>query len=148
MDEALGATTSAVREAVLAPKPSAPALLPAYLDMWVQTSPRPALEPDLPLFLHGPQRDTAEVQIVWRADITDELLDEAAGEATSKDEALDEICMRLSACPPSGLEAIAVPVWVARSWLQAVAEGKAGRGACGRHVCRVRCGGGGASRGK
>jgi len=108
---------------LLAPTPDAPTLLPAYLDAWGQTSPKPALEPDLPIFLHGPQRESADVHVVWRADIPRQLLT-----AQKRAEArLDDLRTVLTACPPSALEALPVPVWTARSWLEAIAarhEGK------------------------
>ncbi len=50
------------------PRPRAPVLLPAHIDTWVQTEPIPEPDPDVSLFLHGPQR-AADVQIVWRADL-------------------------------------------------------------------------------
>jgi CRISPR-associated endonuclease/helicase Cas3 len=49
--------------------PDAPALLPAHLDAWAQTSPTPHVEPDPALFLHGLQEGSPEVQVVWRADL-------------------------------------------------------------------------------
>jgi CRISPR-associated endonuclease/helicase Cas3 len=53
-----------------APQLCAPILLPAYLDLLCQTSPRPSIEPDVALFLHGippaDERVKAEVRIVWR----------------------------------------------------------------------------------
>ncbi|HSS65582.1 MAG TPA: type I-U CRISPR-associated helicase/endonuclease Cas3, partial [Gammaproteobacteria bacterium] len=54
---------------LLAPSPDAPVLLPAYVDLLCQTAPRPVPDPDVALFLHGPQRGTADVQIVFRADL-------------------------------------------------------------------------------
>src|SRR5207253_8338556 len=51
----------------------APVMLPAHVDIWCQTSPTPAPDPDVALFLHGPKSGPAEVQIVWRADLPDEL---------------------------------------------------------------------------
>jgi len=40
-------------------RPDAPVLMPAYLDLWSQTSPRPAADPDIGLFLHGARRTAA-----------------------------------------------------------------------------------------
>lgn len=57
---------------LLAPRPSAPVLLPAHVDQLSQTSPRPAVEPDPGLFLHGPEAGPADVAVVWRADIRDD----------------------------------------------------------------------------
>ena len=55
--------------AMLSPTTDAPVLLPAYLDCWVQTNPSPAADPDVALFLHGPQREMADVQVCWRGDL-------------------------------------------------------------------------------
>ena len=38
---------------LLAPSPDAPVMLPAYVDAWSQTSPKPAAEAEVSLFLHG-----------------------------------------------------------------------------------------------
>ncbi len=92
---------------LLAPKKSAPTLLPAYLDLWTQTSPEPAVVPDVSLFLHGPDSGPPDVQVVWRTDLLDEHLDEDDGSATAVVEAVR----------PSSLEAVAVPFAAARSWL-------------------------------
>lgn len=64
-------------ETLLAPaaRRDAPVLLPAHLDFWVQTSPRPVPDPDVSLFLHGPQVGPADVQVCWRADLDDGTLD-------------------------------------------------------------------------
>lgn len=88
---------------LVAPPTHAPVLLPAHLDAWAQTSPRPEPDPDVALWLHGPERQTAEVLIVWRADIENE-----------HPEAASSI---LAACPPSALEALALPIGAARAWL-------------------------------
>ncbi len=46
---------------LVAPKEHAPVLLPAYLDLWMQTSPSPAVVPDVSLWLHGPKSGPADV---------------------------------------------------------------------------------------
>jgi len=91
--------------AMLTPISRAPILLPAYLDCWVQTNPRPAADPDVALFLHGPQRDMAEVQVCWRADLPGEG-DSAAWIDT------------LALCPPTTLECLPVPLHLMRQWLE------------------------------
>lgn len=88
----------------LAPRKQAPVLLPTYFDAWTQTSPVPENEAEIALFLHGPDSGPADVEIVWRAD-----LDE--GNAAEWEE-------RVVVCPPSALEALSIPVWEARAWLQ------------------------------
>lgn len=101
-------------EALLAPRKHAPVLLPAYLDLWSQTSPAPALAPDVALFLHGPESGPADVQVVWRADITEELLTK---------ERLDEVVAVVSAVHPSSLEAISLPFVAAKRWLAGESTG-------------------------
>jgi CRISPR-associated endonuclease/helicase Cas3 len=85
----------------------APVLLPAQLDAWAQTSPPPSQDPDVSLWLHGPRRELADVQIVWRADISDEQSDE-------------ECEAQLFACRPSTLESVTVPLAAARGWLDGI----------------------------
>lgn len=90
--------------AMLSPTTDAPVLLPAYLDCWVQTNPSPAADPDVALFLHGPQREMADVQVCWRGDLPD---------AVSEDDWTDI----LSLCPPTTTECLPVPLHVFRDWL-------------------------------
>lgn len=90
---------------MLTPVGRAPVLLPAYLDCWAQTNPRPAADPDVALFLHGPQRDMAEVQVCWRADLPSSADEEAWGET-------------LALCPPTALECLPVPLHLVRRWLE------------------------------
>lgn len=92
---------------LMAPKKSAPTLLPAYMDLWIQTSPEPAVVPEVALFLHGPGSGPPDVQVVWRADLLDEHLAADDGSATAVVEAVR----------PSSLEAVSVPFVAARSWL-------------------------------
>jgi hypothetical protein len=108
----MAAELQALREAkgddalasMLSPTVNAPVLLPAYLDCWVQTNPAPAADPNIALFLHGPERDMAEVQVCWRADLPEEF----------REETWIEI---LSLCPPTSAECLPVPVHAFRAWI-------------------------------
>lgn len=91
-----------------AKQPDAPVLMPAYLHLWSQTWPRPTADPEVSLFLHGSERTTAGVSIVWRSDIS---------EADLKDRRNDDLKMIIRLVPPRVAEAVEVPLWVARAWL-------------------------------
>ncbi len=93
---------------LLAPKLSAPTLLPAYLDLWAQTSPAPSQLPDVSLWLHGPASGPADVQVVWRADLTEDVLQREDVEAATA---------IVAAVRPSSLEAMSLPFVTARAWL-------------------------------
>ncbi len=93
---------------LLAPKPNAPTLLPAYLDLWAQTSPAPSQVPDVSLWLHGPSSGPADVQVIWRADLTEEVLQRGDVEAATA---------IVAATRPSSLEAMSLPFVTARAWL-------------------------------
>ena len=92
----------------------APIVMPAYLDLWSQTSPRPAVDPDIGLFLHGAERTAVGVSIVWRGDISEDDLKD------SRRVDLDEL---LRLVPPRASEAVDVPLWVARAWLRRARRG-------------------------
>jgi CRISPR-associated endonuclease/helicase Cas3 len=81
----------------------APALLPAHLDALVQTSPKPAADPDVALFLHGRDEGPAEIQVVWRKD-----LDEVE---------VGEWKRIVALCPPVSAEAMPVRLAQFRQWL-------------------------------
>ena len=88
----------------------APTLMPAYVDLWSQTSPSPAADPEVDLFLHGTERSSPEVSIVWRSDITDaDLADEGRA---------DKLEGILELVPPRSAEMIEVPIWAAAAWLR------------------------------
>lgn len=106
MTAAVQAAREANEEAfvrLLTPRENAPVLLPAYLDCWVQTNPSPAADPEVSLFLHGPQRDMAEVQVCWRADLPEDL---------------NKWNDTLALCPPTNLECLPVPLHLMRQWLE------------------------------
>lgn len=87
----------------------APVMLPAYVDFWCQTSPRPTPDPDVALFIHGPQAGEPDVQICWRADlIKDERL---------KQENWCDVIAVIALLPPTSSECMSVPISRVRKWL-------------------------------
>lgn len=109
---------------LLAPKASAPVLLPSHLDAWVQTCPIPEPDPDVSLWLHGPERGVADVHVVWRADLTDDLL--AAAADSGKESVATEIAIAIvEVLPPVSAEAMPVPFAVAKRWLEGRTEADA-----------------------
>lgn len=103
MTESLSASPSTDLQLTL---PDAPVMLPAYLDLWAQTSPRPLVEPAVDVFLHGPDRGVAQVQVCWRADLP--------AVAPAWPLAIATVAI----CPPTARECMPVPLSVARRWLQ------------------------------
>lgn len=101
---------------MVAPKAHAPVLLPAYLDLWMQTSPAPAVVPDVSLWLHGPKSGPADVQVVWRTDLSDDDLGRALN-AKEGDSAKGRPAAIVAAVRPSSLEAISLPFVAAKRWL-------------------------------
>lgn len=91
---------------------SAPVLLPAYLDQWVQTSPRPEHEAQPSLFLHGRRDESPDVQVCWRADLDPEKPDSWA----------DVVAL----CPPSVGECMSVPLVQFRRWMRGEKDASAG----------------------
>ena len=81
-------------------------LMPAYVDLWSQTSPAPSADPDVGLFLHGVERASVGVSFVWRSDITTDDL--VAGR---------DLTRLLQLVPPRAAEMVEVPLWSARAWL-------------------------------
>lgn len=105
---------------VHAPVRDAPVLLPSHVDAWAQTSPRPEPDPEVALWLHGPDRGQPEVQVVWRADLLEADLATGAGiDPQARREARARLLAQLSACPPHALESLVVPLSAARVWLAA-----------------------------
>lgn len=93
---------------LLAPKPNAPTLLPAYLDLWAQTSPAPSQVPEVSLWLHGPSSGPADVQVIWRADLSEDVLQRGD---------LEGATAIVTAVRPSSLEAMSLPFATARAWI-------------------------------
>ena len=97
----------AERVQLLKPTEDAPVLLPAHLDMLCQNSPRPEPEPAVSLFLHGKRKTAPEVSVIWRADL----------DLATPDTWADTVAL----LPPSSSEAINVPLWKLRQWLEGIA---------------------------
>ena len=97
-------------EDAIAPKARCVTLMPQYVNLWAQTRPRPDPDPDPAIFLHGPKSMPSDVQVVWRADVTDEMLSAQQGK-------IDLAKAGLLTCWPSVLEAVSLPVWTVRRWL-------------------------------
>ena len=95
--------------ALAAPRARPPVLMPAYLDLWAQTSPPPAADPEVGLFLHGVERAPAEVSLVWRSDISSADLTASDG---------DKLTAILGLLPPRSAEMVTVPIWAAAGWLR------------------------------
>ncbi|RIK73872.1 MAG: type I-U CRISPR-associated helicase/endonuclease Cas3 [Planctomycetota bacterium] len=91
------------RAEMLAPAVDAAVLLPAHLDALCQTNPQPVPSPDVCYFIHGPQRDMAEVNVCWRADMGD-------------DPHLWPEIVRL--LPPTSIECMTVPLWEFQQWMR------------------------------
>ncbi len=112
---ALQRIDSTVRASLCAHALDAPLLQPAWMDLLAQTSPAPDPSPEVALLLHGPRRPETEVQVLWRADLEDELFRE--GEL-SRERRLDALLSRLEAAPPGSLEALSLPIHTLRRWLE------------------------------
>lgn len=90
-----------------APSFNAPVLLPAHLDLLCQTSPRPAPDPVVAPFLHGLNRNSAEVRVCWRADFD-------FGKALDAAHWISAVAV----CPPSSAETMTVPLVLFQRWLR------------------------------
>lgn len=91
-----------------APSSAAPVMLPAHVDCWVQTAPSPEPDPDVALFLHGPDRGQPEVQVCLRDDLSLEL---------PQDQREARWIDAVALCPPTAAECLPVPLGLARDWM-------------------------------
>ncbi len=95
---------------------SAPELLPAYLDAWAETSATRLHLPEVSLWLHGPESEHPNVQVIWRADLSRNAFN--ANDSELKKAGRDRALLKaIAGIPPSSLEAVAIPLLAARSWL-------------------------------
>jgi len=82
---------------------NAPALLPAHLSLLYQTGP---LAPyiDVSPWLHGAQTGSADVSVIWRADL----------KVDDSDKWAETVQLR----PPLNRESLELPIYALRSWLE------------------------------
>lgn len=92
---------------LLVPSANAPVMLPAYIDFWCQTSPKPVPDPDVALFIHGPQNRDPDVQVCWRADLVEEK------DGLKREHWCDVVAL----LPPTAAECMSVPISRVRRWL-------------------------------
>jgi len=97
--------------AAMSPRLPAPFLREADANFFSITSPRPDPEPDLRLFLHGRIDVETDVSIVWRADLEEHDLQ-------PKDGTEPRAAAIIEAMPTRPGEALSIPVWHARRWLE------------------------------
>ena len=116
VDFGIGAMDSLVPpldpEALASPRTDAPVLMPPYLDLWASTSPTPASDPDIALFLHGKEPRSPDVSVVWRADIN-------ARDIRDRGEDLSWL---MALVPPRSTESVATPIWAVRAFLDETPE--------------------------
>ncbi len=91
----------------LSPRKKAPVLMPSHLDYYAQTNPKPSPDPDPSVFMHGPNTEPADINLVWRADLPEKF---------------DQWLETLSIVPPSSAETLSLPFGVAKKWLLGLIE--------------------------
>ncbi len=106
-----GGVRNRAPDSVLPPERHSPVLLPSHLDLWSQTRPGPFPDPDIALWLHGPEQGSPEVNIVWRADLV-------VGDGSFARLDHDTLESLFESSPPLRQEALAVPLWAAEAWLR------------------------------
>ena len=108
IDFGLSAFGASATLETLSPKTDAPVLMPAHLDLLSQTSPVPAADPEVALYLHGADRQPDSISVLWRADIEP---------ARGAEEDAQRIRRLLTLVLPRSREAIELPLWAVRRWL-------------------------------
>lgn len=93
---------------LLAPSASlnAPVMMPAYIDFWCQTAPKPVPDPDVALFIHGSEGGEPDVQVCWRADLLED-------DRMTRKQWPDVVAL----LPPTSAECVSLPISRLRHWL-------------------------------
>ncbi|MBK6311230.1 MAG: type I-U CRISPR-associated helicase/endonuclease Cas3 [Candidatus Microthrix sp.] len=107
-------------ERCVAGKPDAPLLSPLHLRSFAHTWPTPSPDHVVARWLHGDQRTSPAVSLVWRDELIDQLPEDSGAEPRAERSdapaALDahaiesELTARLGFLPPVGIEGVDVPL--------------------------------------
>jgi CRISPR-associated endonuclease/helicase Cas3 len=115
---AVGSIPSAGPDAKVDPEPAfAPLTEPHHLDLWAHTSQPPAILPDVASRLHGLGERSFDINVVWRADVTEQLLGERDLAGLNA-----ELNTRLKAVPPRSAECLQISMRAAAAWLREIAN--------------------------
>ena len=106
MDLGISSAPAANKEVSPAP-PVSPLLSPSLLGLLVQTSPRPAVEPNVAELLHGFSSQVPDVTVVWRDGLGSSELEVDPGFARPLLEAL----------PPLSTEGMSLPISAFKQWV-------------------------------
>jgi len=85
-----------------------------HADLLCQTSLPPMYDPDTEALLHGLQSGPPDIQLIWRADLPVSGRD---NDLSLDSRELDAAQRLLELNPPTSLESLALPLTVARAWL-------------------------------
>ena len=108
------------RAPLLPVQPRGPVLTSGQLNRLVRTSPKPDADVEIDAYLHGlGRRPDQDVELVWRADLTEPMLDPPKESGPADESGLADL---LTATPPTPGEAMSVPLSAVRPWLRADAD--------------------------
>lgn len=98
---------------------AAPLLTAQHLESMAQTSPRPVASPVVSRWLHGDTEPTLDVTVLWRADLSEVLLNAARQDSDDplRELAQAAIRQRLALCRPTTGESLSISIAAARAWL-------------------------------
>lgn len=127
MDQLWFGLSEEERESLLYRAEDAPVLLPAHLDLLVQTSPPPHSTPEVSYFLHGPRRSVPEIQVCWRSDLPGPENWPLPEDKEGLDVFAAKAIQAISLCPPSTAECLPVPLPVFLRWWSTRFERRGGK---------------------
>ncbi len=115
IDFGAGFPTDLEQDSALLPsRAQAPYLFAEHVDALSHTSPIPDPDPDPGLWLHGLDPSDPDVSLVWRADVTTDLL----ADASADPDQLATLIEHMTALPPGPSETLALPASQVRMWLR------------------------------